>query len=174
MALFAIRYDFGLFLSPNALINISRQKQKPLTKTKITKKKTYWFPESPYRRMLNGSAFATRDSELALHPPTTTSQFLSLSLLFFPFFLLNCSVYKKIYTSADFYVILDDIFIFNLQMTSFEITFPHLDGRDLGDIGKICIFRLKVPSDTLHFKVERAVRYFAPDAKETLRTSTIQ
>lgn len=31
-----------------------------------------------------------------------------------------------------------------------------------------------MPSDTLHFKVERAVRYFAPDAKETLRTSTIQ
>lgn len=29
LALFAIRYDFGLFLSPNALINISRQKQKP-------------------------------------------------------------------------------------------------------------------------------------------------
>lgn len=81
--------------------------------------------------MLNGSAFATRDSELALHPPTTTSQFLSLSLLFFPFFLFNCSVYKKIYTSADFYVILDDIFIFFLQ-----ITFPHLDGRDLGEIGK--------------------------------------
>lgn len=97
---------------------------------------------------------------------TFTYNNVSISITFFvvfSFFLLNCSVYKKIYTSADFYVILDDIFIFNLQMTSFEITFPHLDGRDLGEIGK-----------NLHFKVERAVRYFAPDAKETLRTSTIQ
>ena len=123
--------------------------------------------------MLNGSAFATRDSERYIHLQQRLN-FYHFLCCFFLFFLLNCSVYKKIYTSADFYVILDDIFIFNLQMTSFKITFPHLDGRDLGDIGKICIFRLKVPSDTLHFKVERAFRYFAPDAKETLRTSNIK
>ena len=70
---------------------------------------------------------------------TSTYNNVSISITFFvvfSFFLLSCSVYKKIYTSADFYVILDDIFIFNLQMTSFEITFPHLDGRNLGEIGK--------------------------------------
>ena len=123
-------------------------------------KKTYWFPESPYRRMLNGSAFATRDSERYIHLQQRLNfyHFLCCFFLFFvKLFCLQKDLYKcrfLCYTRWYFYIQSANDFFRNYIPSSRREGL----GRNRGKFAFLgwkcrqilCILRLNVPSDNLH------------------------